>query len=111
MAPQAIGVVEFTIFWLLSEEAAKKEAMKPLPHWMRYDNTNSNNPDGADLNMKQSAKAALPKPTWLKRLKARILINSKVNNVTQSASRTSMFARIMNRAAISADEVDHVNSI
>jgi hypothetical protein len=108
--PQAIGDVEFTIFWLLGEEAANKEAMKPLPHWMRYDNTNTSNPTDADLSMKESAKAALPKPTWLKRLKARILINSKVNNVTQSASRTSIFARIMNRAAISFDEVDHVNS-
>ena len=32
-----------------------------------------------NLTVKEAATAALPKPTWLKRLKARVLVNGKVN--------------------------------
>ena len=102
--PPHIGIVEFTIFWLLGEENAKKEAMKPLPRWMNHKNKNNNINNNAELNMQVAAKAALPKPTWLKRFKARILVNSKVNTVSQSTSRTSIFARIMNRVKLSFDE-------
>ena len=84
---------------------ANKEAMKPLPRWMNHKNKNNNINNNAELNMQVAAKAALPKPTWLKRFKARILVNSKVNTVSQSTSRTSIFARIMNRVKLSFDEI------
>ena len=37
-------------------------------------------------------------------------MNSKVNTVSQSTARTSIFARIMTRATLSFEEIDHVNS-
>ena len=42
MAPKSIGIVEFTIFWLIGEENASKEATKPLPHWMQHDESGKN---------------------------------------------------------------------
>ena len=108
--PKSIGIVEFTIFWLMGEENASKEATKPLPRWMQHDGSGKNGKRPMELTVKEAATAALPKPTWLKRLKARVLVNSKVNTVSQSTARTSIFARIMTRATISFDETDHVNS-
>ena len=108
--PKSIGIVEFTIFWLIGEENASKEATKPLPRWMQHDESGKNANGAMNLTVKEAATAALPKPTWLKRLKARVLVNSKVNTVSQSTARTSIFARIMTRATLSFDEIDHVNS-
>ena len=86
--PKALGVVEFTMFWLRGETDEQKQ--NELPEWMTAE-------PAVTKDAAEQRDGILPEARWMRRLRTREHVEKHAPLVATLTGRTSVFARIMSR--------------